>query len=38
MKMENAILAPFNGRITEVCVKLNETVREKQLLFIIEKK
>jgi pyruvate carboxylase len=38
MKMENAILAPFDGRIAEVCVKLNETVREKQLLFIIEKK
>jgi pyruvate carboxylase len=38
MKMENAIIAPFNGRIAEVCVKLNETVREKQLLFVIEKK
>jgi pyruvate carboxylase len=38
MKMENAILAPFDGRIAEVCVKLNETVREKQLLFVIEKK
>ncbi len=37
MKMENAILAPFDGRIAEVCVKLNETVREKQLLFVIEK-
>jgi len=38
MKMENAIIAPFEGRIAEVCVKLNETVREKQLLFVIEKK
>ncbi len=38
MKMENAILAPFEGRIAEVCVKLNETVREGQLLFVIEKK
>jgi pyruvate carboxylase len=38
MKMENAIIAPFDGRIAEVCVKLNETVREKQLLFVIEKK
>ncbi|MHB8844762.1 MAG: biotin/lipoyl-containing protein [Nitrospirota bacterium] len=37
MKMENAIIAPFDGRIAEVCVKLNETVREKQLLFVIEK-
>lgn len=37
MKMENAILAPFDGQIVEVCVKLNDTVREGQLLFVIEK-
>jgi len=37
MKMENAILAPFDGRITEVCVKLNDTVQEGQLLFVLEK-
>ena len=37
MKMENAIIAPFDGQIAEVCVKLNDTVREGQLLFILEK-
>lgn len=37
MKMENAILAPFEGQIVEVCVKLNETVREGQLLIVLEK-
>ena len=37
MKMENAILAPMDGQIAEVCVKLNETVQEGQLLFVIEK-
>ena len=37
MKMENAILAPMDGQITEVCVKLNDTVQEGQLLFVIEK-
>ncbi len=37
MKMENAILAPFDGQITEVCIKLNETVQEGQLLFVLEK-
>ncbi len=36
MKMENAIEAPFSGLIKEVCVKLNETVSEGQLLFVIE--
>ncbi len=36
MKMENAILAPFDGQITEVCVKLNETVQEGQLLFVLQ--
>ncbi|MBN2655228.1 MAG: biotin/lipoyl-binding protein [Nitrospirae bacterium] len=37
MKMENAIAAPFDGQIVEVCVKLNDTVQEGQLLFVIEK-
>lgn len=33
MKMENAIIAPFDAQVVEVCVKLNETVAERQLLF-----
>lgn len=37
MKMENAIIAPFDGQIIEVCVKLNEFVIEGQLLFVLEK-
>jgi len=37
MKMENAILAPMDGQLVEVCVRLNETVQEGQLLFVIEK-
>lgn len=37
MKMENAIIAPFDGQIVEVCVRLNETVQEGQLLFVLEK-
>jgi pyruvate carboxylase len=37
MKMENAIVAPFDGQITEVCVKLNSFVVEGQLLFLLEK-
>jgi pyruvate carboxylase len=37
MKMENAIIAPMDGQIVEVCVRLNETVQEGQLLFVIEK-
>jgi len=37
MKMENAILAPFDGQLTEVCMRLNETVQEGQLLFVLEK-
>jgi pyruvate carboxylase len=37
MKMENALLASFDGHIIEVCVKLNETVQEGQLLFVIQK-
>lgn len=38
MKMENAVLAPFSGRIAEVCIKLNDVVKEGQLLFVLEKK
>ncbi len=37
MKMENAIVAPFDAHIVEICVKLNDFVVEKQLLFVLEK-
>ena len=37
MKMENAIVAPFNGQVAEICTKLNDTVQEGQLLFVLEK-
>lgn len=37
MKMENAIIAPFDARIKEICVKLNDSVIEGQLLFVLEK-
>ena len=37
MKMENAIIAPFDGHVTEICVKLNDSVIEGQLLFILER-
>ncbi len=37
MKMENAIIAPFDAMIKEICVKLNDAVQEGQLLFVIEK-
>ena len=37
MKMENVIIAPFDGQILEICVKLNSFVVEGQLLFILEK-
>jgi pyruvate carboxylase len=37
MKMENSILAHIDGQIAELCFKLNETVQEGQLLFVIEK-
>jgi len=36
MKMENAITAPFDGIVKEICVKLNESVVEGQLLFVIK--
>jgi pyruvate carboxylase len=37
MKMENAITAPFDGQIVEICAKLNDVVQEKQLLFVLKK-
>lgn len=37
MKMENAIVAPFDAHILEICVKLNSFVIEGQLLFVLEK-
>ena len=37
MKMENAIIAPFDGQIVEICVKLFDSVVEGQILFILEK-
>ncbi|MEA1870601.1 MAG: biotin/lipoyl-containing protein [Candidatus Bipolaricaulota bacterium] len=36
MKMENAILAPFAAKLTEICVNLNDTVEEGQILFVLE--
>jgi len=36
MKMENAINAPFDGQIAEVCFSLNDTVEEGQLLYVLE--
>ncbi|MBT4265681.1 MAG: hypothetical protein HOD85_15905, partial [Deltaproteobacteria bacterium] len=36
MKMENAINAPFEGQIAEVCFNLNDTVEEGQLLYVLE--
>ncbi len=37
MKMENAITSPFDGRISEICFGLNDSVVEGQLLFVLEK-
>lgn len=37
MKMENVITAPFDGQIIEICIKLNDSVQEEQLLFVIER-
>ena len=37
MKMENAITAPFDGQIIDICVKLNGFVQEEQLLFVLER-
>jgi len=38
MKMENIIAAPLTGRITEICISLNESAIEGQLLFVLEEK
>ena len=37
MKMETAIVAPFDGQIIEICVKLNDPVQEGQLIAVLEK-
>ena len=37
MKMENAILAPFDAQVEEIAVKLNAQVQEGQLLFVLKK-
>jgi len=36
MKMENPILAPFDGQIMEIAVSVNNSVIEGQLLFTLE--
>lgn len=35
MKMENIVVSPLDGCIKEICVKLNASVQEGQLLFVI---
>lgn len=35
MKMENTVVAPFDGQVAEICVKLNDIVREGQTLFVL---
>ncbi|NLZ38431.1 MAG: biotin/lipoyl-binding protein [Firmicutes bacterium] len=37
MKMETAVLAPFDAVVTEICVKVNDIVKEGQLLFVLDK-
>ncbi len=37
MKMENAIVAPFDAVVEEIAVKLNDQVQEGQLLFVLKK-
>ncbi len=36
MKMENVIAATLTGRIAEICIQLNDSVIEGQLLFVLE--
>ena len=36
MKMENIIAAPMTGRVAEICVDLNDSVIEGQLLVVLE--
>ncbi len=38
MKMENAVEAPFDGQVEEICAKLNESVQEGQALVVLRKK
>ncbi|KUO49077.1 MAG: biotin attachment protein [Desulfitibacter sp. BRH_c19] len=37
MKMENTVKAPFDGQVVEIHGKLNDIVKEGQLLFVFEK-
>ncbi len=37
MKMENAIVAPFDAVVEEIAVTLNDQVQEGQLLFVLKK-
>jgi len=37
MKMETPITSPYNAKIIEIAVKLNDVVQEGQLLFVLEK-
>lgn len=37
MKMETAISAPYDAQIVEISVKVNDIVKEGQLLFVLEK-
>lgn len=37
MKMENAIIAPFDAQVKEICIRLNESVQEGQLLFELKR-
>jgi len=37
MKMETPIISPYNAKIIEIAVKLNDVVQEGQLLFALEK-
>jgi pyruvate carboxylase len=36
MKMENALTSPMNARVSEICVSLNDSVIEGQLLMVLE--
>jgi len=36
MKMENVVSAPFRGQVMEICVRLNESVWEGQLLMVLK--
>ncbi len=37
MKMENAIVAPFDAQVVEIAVRLNDSVQEGQLLFVLKR-